>query len=255
MKRKVIIATVAAAALIGGGTATAVGVSGSSGNDTKPLPQSQSQVRLSDDDHGDHDDRYDDHDGRDDLDSDDHDGRDDRDGRDDDGSGKADRDESAGNADVSADEAHERVLKAVPGTVTELELDTDDNRLTWEADVLGKNGTWHKVELDAGDGKVLRQGTDRDGKDATEARAATVDAGEAARKAGSATNGSVTSIDLEGGHWEIDSVDKKGVEHEVAVDAKTGKVAQQSWEHDDHDDHGNDADDRDDHDGDDHDDD
>ncbi|MFG3253073.1 PepSY domain-containing protein [Streptomyces sp. NPDC048172] len=237
MKRKVIIATVAAAALIGGGTATAVGVSGGSGDDAKPLPQSQSQVRLSDDDdRGDHDD---------DLDSDDRDGRDhddrDDDGRDDDGSDKADRDESSGNAAVSADEAHERVLKAVPGTVTELELDTDDNRLTWEADVLGKNGTWHKVELDAGNGKVLRQSDDRDDKGGSEARTATVSASEAAQKAASSTNGSVTSIDLERGHWEIDSVDKKGVEHEVSVDAKTGKVTQQQSDHDD--DHDSDADD------------
>lgn len=240
MKRKVIIAAATAAVLVGGGAATAVGVTSGSGGDqdAKALPTS-SNVRLSDDGTS-REDAYERVDGDD---------RDDAgdDGRDDDGAPTtADRDEDTGKAGVSVREASDAVLKAAPGTVTELELDSDDNRLVWEADVAGKDGSWHKVEIDATTGKVVKNRVDHDETDDRNApRDARLDAVAAAQKAASATNGSVTSIDLErgGAKWEIDTVGKNGTEHELDIDAATGKVLKHESEQADTDDDGDDGDD------------
>lgn len=225
MKRKIIIATVAAAALVGGGSATAFGVAGSSGGDgDRTLPRSQAGVQLSNADH-------------------------DSDDRDD--NTAADRDEDTGNSDVSLREASAAALKAVPGKITELELDTEGNRLVWEADVLGKDSKSHKVELDANSGKLLTQRIDQDDDDAAEnsaAKSARTDAVAAASKAAANTGGTVTSVSLEDDVrsgspvWEVETVGKNGTEHEVSIDSGSGKVTQQSTDDDSDDDHGDDDD-------------
>ncbi|WP_326687888.1 MULTISPECIES: PepSY domain-containing protein [unclassified Streptomyces] len=220
MKRKVIIATVAAAALVGGGTATAFGAVGNSGGaDTKP--QSHSNVRTMD-----HDDDQDDHDG-----DDRRDDRDDHDGRDGAGS-RAHRAEETGTADVSLSRAVEAVHKAAEGDITELDLDTDRNRLVWEADVFGKDGKWHDVKIDATKGKVLKNRVDAHKDDDRSApRNVKLDAAAAGKKAAAATKGSVTSLDLErNGQWEADAVDKRGTEHELDIDAVSGKVTHHETE-------------------------
>ncbi|MDJ1135171.1 PepSY domain-containing protein [Streptomyces iconiensis] len=241
MKRKVIIAVTTAAVLVGGGAATAAGVTSGSGGDqdAKALPTS-SDVRLADDDaHSDADDP----DGPDGThDSEAHDDDDDGTARD----NAADRDEDTGNADLSVSQASEAILKATPGTLTELELDTDNNKLVWEADVLGKDRTWHKVGIDAASGKVVQNRVDHD-DDSGVPRTPKIDAVAAAKKAASTTNGSVTSIDLEsnGSRWEVDTVGKNGTEHEVDIDATSGKVLKHQSEpaDNDGDDDGDDGDD------------
>ncbi|MGX9228805.1 PepSY domain-containing protein [Streptomyces albus] len=228
MKRKVIIATVTAAVLIGGGTATAFGVAGDDdGDGDKAGTASQTHLRPAehDDDHADGQDRDDD--GRD---------HDDDDGKDD-----GDRAEGTGAGALSHARAARAVLKAVPGTVTELELDTERDRLVWEADVLGKDAKWHEVKIDAVKGGVVTNRVD-DHKDDDRAtvRAAKIDAAGIGDKAAARTGGTVTSVSLEAdrddhdkGRWEAETVDKKGQEHELVLDGTSGKVLHHETEQDD----------------------
>jgi len=213
MKRKVIIATVAAAALVGGGTATAFGVAGQDSETDGKAAASQSNARTA----ADHDDDRDDDNGDDDR-------GDDREG------GRADKAEETGTADVSFSRAAHSVLKEVPGKITELELDTDGNRLVWEADVLGKDNKWHEVSIDATKGNVLKNRVDtHKDDDRSVVRAAKLDAEAAGKKAAAETKANVTSVGLDDdgrdkGNWEADAVDKQGTEHELVLDGTSGKV-------------------------------
>ncbi|GAA2603398.1 PepSY domain-containing protein [Streptomyces axinellae] len=233
MKRKVIIATVAAAALVGGGTATAFGAAGSN-SDGGAQSQSHSNVRAADHDDDQNGDDRDSDDRKDDRDDD---GRDGHDGHDETGS-RADRAEETGSADVSLSRAIQAVHKAAPGDISELELDTDGNRLVWEADVLGKDNKWHEVKIDATKGQVVKNRIDAHKDDDRSApRAAKLDAAAAGKKAAAVTKGSVTSLDLErNGQWEAEAVDKQGTEHELNIDAASGKVTHHETETADSDD-------------------
>ncbi|WP_262701593.1 MULTISPECIES: PepSY domain-containing protein [Streptomyces] len=179
--KRIIIASIAAAALVGGGTAVAVAGTQSS----SPATQSSTPAAAS--------------------------------------------------TGASLTQAADAALKAVPGTLDS--IDRDHGR--WEADVLGKDGKWHEVTLDA-NGKVIGQHVDRDTdpEDAAEAKAlrnATVSATEAARKASGST---VTSVEFDGDHtpvWEVETV-KNHKERDLNVDAHSGKVTQAPAD----DDHGDD---------------
>ncbi|MCQ8832285.1 PepSY domain-containing protein [Streptomyces malaysiensis] len=140
-----------------------------------------------------------------------------------------------------SDVAH-AALKAVPGTLDS--IDREHGR--WEADVLGKDGKWHEVTLDASNAKVIGQHIDRDtdAEDSAEARAlrnADVSAIEAARKA--ASRGTVTSVEFDDDRtpaWEVETV-KNHKERDLNVDAHSGKVTQApADDHDGDDDHGDD---------------
>ncbi|MEE4598429.1 PepSY domain-containing protein [Streptomyces sp. DSM 41524] len=145
-------------------------------------------------------------------------------------------------ARASLSDAAHGALKAVPGTLDS--IDRDHGR--WEADVLGKDGKWHEVTLDA-NGKVIGQRVDpddNDPEDAAEAKAlrnADVSAIEAARKA--APQSTVTSVEFDGDHspvWEVETV-KNHKERDLTVDAHSGKVTQTPAD-DDHDDDDSDDD-------------
>lgn len=213
MKRQLIIATAAAAALVAGGTVTAVAVSAdgsgsarsgapvSAAHDTAPagsgtahVQDGRSSIRMQDDD------------------------------------GQEDRREARA-AKVSAPDAAAAALKAVPGTVSGLDLDADRAGLVWEADVLGKDGKWHEVTLDAGNGRVLNQHVDTDEDDDAQERAALqqarTDAASAARTA--ASHGTVTSVDLDDDDrgkavWEVETITKAGKEHKLLVDPQSGNL-------------------------------
>ncbi|MFI0822516.1 PepSY domain-containing protein [Streptomyces sp. NPDC021098] len=154
---------------------------------------------------------------------------------------------------VSYDEATAAALKAVPGTATSAELDHDDRNgsLVWEIDVFGKDHKNHDVTIDAGNGKVLGQHTDRDddAEDAAEARALLksdkTGYDEAIAAALKSVPGTVTSYGLDDDDrgsavWELDVLGKDHKSHEVTVDASNGKVVGQ---HIDQDDDQNDGDD------------
>ncbi|MGW1181380.1 PepSY domain-containing protein [Streptomyces drozdowiczii] len=69
---------------------------------------------------------------------------------------------SAGRTARSADSQVATGRAAVPGTVTEAELDEEDGRLVWELEVYGADKVWRDVTVDAGSGKVLGERVDRD---------------------------------------------------------------------------------------------
>ncbi|WP_181786465.1 PepSY domain-containing protein [Streptomyces phytophilus] len=151
MKRNIVIAAVASAALITGGTVTAVAASnGDSGADAASVP---ADVQVGDDD------------GRDDDSDDRDDGRDDRD---DDDRAEA---EALAAAKVGVDDAIAAALQERAGTVESAEFDGDDRggAHKWEIDILGEDGKWYEVNVDAASGDVVADraddSDDRDDRD------------------------------------------------------------------------------------------
>ncbi|MER6014507.1 PepSY domain-containing protein [Streptomyces bluensis] len=218
MKRNIVIATIAAVALIGGGTATALAVSGDD-----EAPAQRSSVRVQDDDANGTDDRDD---------------RDDRNGGDS-GDDNAEDAAEARAAKVTAAEAIKAALAEKSGTAVKAELESEDTNLVWEVDVLSSGNTWHTVHVDPGTGKVLGSHTEQeDADDAAEARAAlrggSVSAAEAAETA--ATKGTVTSVELEdegsGRGWDIDTTGTDGAESEWTVSLTTAKLTADRSSHD-----------------------
>lgn len=219
MKRNIVIAVVTAAALVGGGTATALAVSG----DDAPATRA-TESRAADDD-----------------------GRDDDRGRaDDDGRDDSDGDDArvASSGEVTAADAVAAALEHTPGTAVSAELDDDDDdggKAVWEVDVLGGGDTRHSVRVDPGTGKVLGARED-DEDDTAEVRAAlkgtSVTAEEAAKAA--AAKGTVTSVDLDDDDdkgWEAETRASGGDERDWRVELSSGSVTA------DRDDDGDDSDD------------
>lgn len=218
MKRNIVIAVVTAAALIGGGTATAIAISG---DDETPTTTHPVEALGSDDDRDDRrdDDRDDDGDDRDDLDDD---------------------DAPALAAKVNAADAVAAALEHRPGTAVSVEMDDDGgdddrnhrSKAAWEVDILGKGDTRYSVWIDPNTGKVLGSEVDNDDDDdAGEVRAAlkgtSVTAGQAAQAA--AAKGTVTSVDLDDDDhddrgWEAETVTAGDNDREWLVDLNSGKV-------------------------------
>jgi uncharacterized membrane protein YkoI len=214
MKRNIGIAAVTAAALIGGGTATALATTGDDDKDATP----RADVSVSDDGGV----------------------RDEADDRDDDAA-------RAASAKVTAADAIAAALADTPGTAVSAELDDEDDdgdddgddrreRAAWEVDVLSGDGTWHSVRVDPATGKVLGSERDDDEDDTAEVRAAlkgaSVDAAEAAKATAAAGHATVTSVELdEDGHygdgkpaWEVETQASGKGEQDWRVDPRTGKV-------------------------------
>ncbi|MFH9687690.1 PepSY domain-containing protein [Streptomyces sp. NPDC017413] len=242
MKRNVTIAAITAAVLIGGTTAATVAFA-DDGDGGRTPAGSLSAVSLADDNASD-DDRAD--------------------------NASDDRARAAAKSTrITLDQAVAAALKSVPGTVTEAELDDDDDdngRAVWELDVRGSDKKWHDVTVDAGNGKVLKtRDDDNDDRDRHAPRSSAVTLNEAVDAALKTAPGNVTSIDLDDDddddnrgnvlRWDIDITGKDGKQHELSVDAKTGKVTvdhDDDGDDDDRDDRADDKDDdRDDRDGDD----
>ncbi|MGW2324346.1 PepSY domain-containing protein [Streptomyces sp. NPDC001700] len=149
---------------------------------------------------------------------------------------------------LSYDQATTAALKAVPGTATSAELDTDDRNgsLTWEVDIFGKDHKNHDITIDAGNGTVLNQHTDRDDDAAEDARetqalikADTTGYHKATTTALKAVPGTITSYGLDdtdranSAVYELDILGKDHKSHEVTVDATNGKVLNQHIDQDD----------------------
>ncbi|MFJ4528115.1 PepSY domain-containing protein [Streptomyces nigrescens] len=151
---------------------------------------------------------------------------------------------------ISQSQATAKALQTVPGTATSAELDNADRNgsLVWEVDVFGKDHKSHDITIDAGNGKVLSQHTDRDddaAQDAAETQALlkTDKTGHhnATDQALKAVPGTVVSYSLDDNDrngstvWEIDVLGKDHKNHDITIDAATGKVLNQHIDHDDHD--------------------
>uniref|UniRef100_A0AAU3GQ12 PepSY domain-containing protein n=1 Tax=Streptomyces sp. NBC_01401 TaxID=2903854 RepID=A0AAU3GQ12_9ACTN len=130
---------------------------------------------------------------------------------------------------VTVDDAVAAALKAVPGRVTEAELEDDDSDgLVWELDVYGSDKVWHDVKIDADDAKVLSDRGDANNRRPVPGSSpvSVIDAVEAARKA---EPGTVTSVDLDADEntlvWDVVVRGKDGGNHELDVDAETAEVS------------------------------
>ncbi|MFF1699913.1 PepSY domain-containing protein [Streptomyces sp. NPDC058257] len=218
MKRNIVIATVAALALVGGGTATALA---NSGDDESSAAAEKSSVQLKNND------------------------------RDDDRDDAKENTTEVKAAKVTAADAIKAALANQSGTAVSAELDDEDNGgLVWDVDVLGKGSTWHSVQVDPGTGKVLGSHTEQDddgdaGRVAAALKGASTSAEDAAKAA--AAKGTVTSVDLDddgtAGAWEAETSNAKGAESDWKVDLQSGKVtADRSDSHGDSDDNGSDSD-------------
>ncbi|MGP4050591.1 PepSY domain-containing protein [Streptomyces sp. 2A115] len=223
MKRNIVIATIAAAALIGGGTATAIAVSGD-----EAAPANKSSVQVSNDDNGRDDDDVND---TDDNDADDKAARD----TGEDAEDKAENATDAKVAKVTAADAIGAALKHKGGTAVSADLDDEGTKHVWDVDVLTNGGAWHSVQVDPANGKVVGSHVDRDddGDDAAETaqiraalKGSSVTAAEAAKAA--AAKGTVTSVDLDEEStdqaWEADTTAADGTGSDWRVNLDSGKV-------------------------------
>ncbi|KKD05672.1 PepSY domain-containing protein [Streptomyces sp. WM6386] len=217
MKRKTVIATVAAVALIGGGTAAAlVG----SGDDEGPAKKT---VAVTNDVN--------------DTDGTAQDGAGDRSARptDEASEDKAENTAAAKAGQITAADAIRAALRHTTGTAVSADLDDEGTAHVWEVDVLANGSTWHSIQVDPADGKVLGSHTEKndDGDDAAETaqiRAAlndtSVSAAEAAEAA--AAKGTVTSVDLDeesrDDAWDVDTTAADGTGSEWHVNPDSGKV-------------------------------
>ncbi|MCL6738574.1 PepSY domain-containing protein [Streptomyces neyagawaensis] len=231
MKRNIVIATVAAAALIGGGTATAIAVAG---DDEAPAKKT---VTVANDDN-DRDDAQDTDDTAQDRAEDKaEDKAEDRAARDtdEDAEDKAENAADAKAAQITAADAIEAALKHTSGTAVSADLDDEGTTYVWDVDVLTGGGSWHSVQIDPATGKVLGSHTEKDddGDDAAETarirdalKGSSVTAAEAAEAA--AAKGTVTSVDLDEESrdkaWEVDTTAANGTGSDWRVALDTGKV-------------------------------
>jgi uncharacterized membrane protein YkoI len=133
-------------------------------------------------------------------------------------------------AEVGLEQAAANATRSVAGTVTAVELEGGRGKPVWKVDVTGSRGVEHEVTVDAKTGKVTatRKDRDDDADDAAPAGSAWTGVARAVDAALAAVDGTAASAELDddGGTaaWHVDVIGSRGVEHEVTVDAKTGKV-------------------------------
>lgn len=230
MKRNIVIATITAVALIGGGTATAIAVAG---DDEAPTRKTVS-VANDDNDRDDVDDTADSDDTAQDKAEDQAEDQAARD-TDQDAEDKAENAAEAKAGQVTAADAIRTALKHKAGTAVSADLDDEGTNLVWDVDVLTGGGKWFSVQVDPGTGKVLGSHADRDddGDDAAETeqirtalKGSSVTAAEAAQAA--AAKGTVTSVDIDEEStdqaWEVDTTAADGTGSDWRVALDSGKL-------------------------------
>lgn len=67
----------------------------------------------------------------------------------------------AKNANVSMEQAIAIAIKTVPGTAVKAEFDKEKGQSFWEVEVLADNQQVMELDIDANDGKVLKQQLDK----------------------------------------------------------------------------------------------
>ncbi|MGW4027861.1 PepSY domain-containing protein [Streptomyces sp. NPDC004838] len=158
-------------------------------------------------------------------------------------------------AGITVDQAVKAALGKTPGSVESAERE-DDGKGEWEIEIRAADGAEHDVRVDALSGQVLgsqpdddsddsddsddrgdrddtdkaeRKGDgdngDRDGDDGSARPQPQVNAQQAADAALAFRSGTVTEIDFEDAHWEVEVRAEDGGFHEVTVDSRTGKAS------------------------------
>ncbi|ADI10501.1 Propeptide PepSY amd peptidase M4 [Streptomyces bingchenggensis BCW-1] len=145
---------------------------------------------------------------------------------------------------IDLKQAADAAVASVAGKVTSVELEGHQGKAVWKVDVASAKGAEHEVTVNATSGRVTAHRTDHDDADdeAALARSARTGLGQAVDAALKKIPGTATSAELDDDNgrsaaWHIDVTDAKGAEHEVTVDARSGKVTavQADDDHDDHD--------------------
>ncbi|MEV3855257.1 PepSY domain-containing protein [Streptomyces sp. NPDC050095] len=190
-RRTTVISAVTAVALLGGGAATAVAVSGSDSD------AARSSVHVEDDGVSD----------------------------------AQENAAEAKGAEVKAEDAIAAALKNTRGVATGADLDSDDGRLVWEVDIAGADHRWHHVDVDPGTGKVLGSHVSRDGDgDPARVAKALQNVPTSARDAAlaGAAKGTVTSVDADDDGsvrvWEVETTSANGAQQDWHVDVRSGAV-------------------------------
>ncbi|MGX1712300.1 PepSY domain-containing protein [Streptomyces albidoflavus] len=197
MKRNAVIAALTAVAVIGGGAAA---VAVSSGDDAPATASPADRVSLvSGQESTAPADRDDQRDAKD-------DDRDDRrdDAKDDQDDQRDDKGAAADPGNVTVAQAVAAALNHTSGTVLSADLDDDGDR-RWEVEVATGGSTVHEIEVDSTTGKVVRTETDRDEDDAAAELKAVQGAKVSARDAAAAVDATVTSVEFDDGHWEVEA--------------------------------------------------
>ncbi|MQY14174.1 hypothetical protein SRB5_43360 [Streptomyces sp. RB5] len=139
---------------------------------------------------------------------------------------------AAARTDITA--AAKAAVDRVAGAATEATLESEQGSLVWEVGVLAPDGDWHQVTVDAGNGKVVRERTEHDEDDRTDAalaRQAKVTLADAVDTAVQAVPGRADEASLDAQwdsgrrlHWSVEIRGEGGRTHQVYVDALTGLI-------------------------------
>lgn len=147
-----------------------------------------------------------------------------RDGSDDDGTPTT-------KTKVDLKQAAVAAVASVAGKVTSVELEGHRGKAVWKVDVVTAKGAEHEVTVNTTSGKVTSNRIDHGDTDddAALARSAKTGLGQAVDAALKKIHGTATSAELDDDSrrsvvWHVDVTDAKGAEHEVTVDARSGKV-------------------------------
>jgi hypothetical protein len=243
MKRNVIIAIVAAGAVVGGGTLIGAAL-GSDDERTAAMSTELDDVTVADanaDTTGSNDTTDGTNAGTDDSPDD---------GADD------------GAARSAAERAVNTAINAVPGVVTETELDDDGRPRGWEIEIYGEDGQWHTVRIsedgtetldsrarpagDDGDDDGDDDSGDDDRVDVTSllSDSAVVDAAAAIRLAEEHTSATLREASVDDGHWELELRGDDGG-HELRINLASGDISDEERDDDGRDEDGDEGDDRD----------
>ncbi|MFJ7785901.1 PepSY domain-containing protein [Streptomyces albidoflavus] len=204
MKRNAVIAALTAVAVIGGGAAA---VAVSSGDDAPATASPADRVSLvSGQESTAPADRDDDRDDQRDAKDDDRDDRRDdaKDDQDDQDDQRDDKGAAADPGNVTVAQAIAAALNHTSGTVLSADLNDDGDR-RWEVEVATGGSTVHEIDVDSTTGKVVRTETDRDEDDAAAELKAVQGAKVSARDAVAAVDATVTSVEFDDGHWEVEA--------------------------------------------------
>lgn len=140
---------------------------------------------------------------------------------------------------LSFKEASEKALDIANGTITDIELDDDNNRPHYEIDIYHE-GYEYELKLDAVSGKVLQQKREKDDKDdavrKSTAAGGLISSAEAVEAARTVAKGRVIEVSLDDDDdevaiYEIELKDGN-TEHEVSVNAVNGTILEHERDND-----------------------